>query len=220
MQPQTNNPFPISDTTGEKSPPPVPNPVSSIPKPVTTPNTIPAPTPSGSGAIFVLPSQTVTQSITPSGPLAGLERTLISVFSFPAIQMPEFIKDMFARYLPWMTLMSIFMLAPLLFIGVAMGGFLGMLTSFYSLNTNVFYWLTLMLLIAQVVLLGLSIRPLLGERRKGWSLLFVSTFISIAMMLTNIFAQFINPFIVLAVTLVLSSSTLYVLFQTRDYFTK
>jgi hypothetical protein len=76
------------------------------------------------------------------------------------------------------------------------------------------------LLLAQVVILALSIRPLLGEKRKGWSLLFASVFVSIAMALTNLFAQFINPFIVVAVTLVLASTTLYVLFQTRGFFTK
>lgn len=217
MQPQTNNPFPLSDTS-DKDTPPTPNPVTPVPKSTEPVPTVPAP--SAPNSVFVLPSEAAAQSITLSGPLASIEKLLIKLFSHPALQLPEFIKDMFARYLPWMTLMSIFMLVPILFIGIAMGGFLGILTSFYSLNTNVFYWLTLILLLAQIVLLSVSIRPLLAERRKGWVLLFTSVFVSVGFTLTNIFAQFINPLLVIVVTLILGSSTLYVLFQTRGYFTK
>lgn len=219
MQPQTNNPFPLSDKSEKGSSPAMPNPAAPLLDQMGAPTASSAP-PNPSGPLFVLPSQAAAQSINPSGPLAGIEKILVSVFSYPAIQLPEFLKDTFARYLPWMTLMSIFILAPILFIGVAMGGFLGFLTSFYSLNTNVFYWLTLVLLTAQIILLIASIRPLLREQRLGWVLSFSSVFVSIGFTLTNLFAQFINPLIVLAVTILLVSSTLYVLFQTRGYFTK
>ena len=216
MQPQTNNPFPLSDKEPTSS---TPQHVDPVPSAVITPTISPAPAPT-SNSLFVLPSQATTQSIDPSGPLAAIENLLLRTFSYPSIQLPDFLKDMFARYLPWMTLMSVFILAPILFIGIAMGGFLGIITSFYSLNTNPFYWLTLVLITGQVILLLVSIRPLLREQRFGWVMLFASVFVSVASAITNLFAQFINPVIVLAVTALLGISTLYILFQTRNYFTK
>ena len=115
MQPQTNNPFPLSDTS-DKDTPPTPNPVTPMPKTAEPVPTVAAP--SVPNSVFVLPSEAAAQSITLSGPLASIEKLLIKLFSHPALQLPEFIKDMFARYLPWMTLMSIFMLVPILFIGI------------------------------------------------------------------------------------------------------
>jgi hypothetical protein len=217
MQPQTNNPFPLSDKPDNKPSSAEPAP---MPKPATDPEATPKEPPSASGSIFVLPSQAAAQSISMTGPLAGVEKALIKVFSHPAIQLPEFLKDMFARYLPWITLMGIFILAPIFIIGIAMGGFLGIITSFYSLNTNIFFWLTLTLLLIKIVLMSISVPHLLQERRKGWVLLFVSVFVSILYSITNIFAQFLNPLVVIGVTLFIVVSAFYVLFQTRGYFTK
>ena len=121
MQPQSNNPFPLSDKESATS---TTDHVESSPSPIVTAAGSPAAAPASS-SLFVLPSQATGQSITPSGPLAGIENALTKLFSSSSIQLPDFLKDTFARYLPWMTLMSVFILAPILFIGIAMGGFLG-----------------------------------------------------------------------------------------------
>lgn len=224
MQPQKNNPFPFSEKPDKAEHPTKLTPVAPQPSPVATPQAqataTPTPSPAASGSVFILPSHEATQALTPSGPLAGIEKVLIGVFSNPAIQLPDFVRDLIFRFIPWITLMGIFILAPIFLIGIAMGGFLGIITSFYSLNTNVFFWLTLVLLLLKIVLMSLSVSLLLHERRKGWVLLFTSVFVSFVYSITNIFADFLNPIVVIAATVVIAITAFYMLFQIRGYFTK
>jgi hypothetical protein len=127
---------------------------------------------------------------------------------------------MISRFLPWLTLMLCFILAPLVLIGIAMGGFLGFITSFYELNTNMFYWLTIILLLAQLILMGMAIPKLLHERRSGWNLLFVAALLGGITVTANIFAQFVHPILGTLVGLATFSVILYTLFQVRSYYSE
>ena len=109
---------------------------------------------------------------------------------------------------------------PVLLIGLAMGGFLGFLTSFYTLNTNIFYWVTLLCLTAQLILMGLAVAPLLHEQRKVWSLVFTAARLSIVTVITNLCAQFISPLWGTLASVVALIAIFYVLFQLRSYYSR
>lgn len=210
MQALPNNPFPMTDKPEKVDPvapppTPMPSPVPSQPNPAQ--------------ALFVQPAAQPQTSITPKGPLAKIEKSLVRLFSYPHIQLPDYLKDMIARFLPWLTLMVCFILAPLVLIGIAMGGFLGFITSFYELNTNVFYWVTITLLTAQLILMLIAIPKLLAEKRQGWQLLFTASLLSIIAVIANVFAQFVSPVMALLTGLMVFSLVLYILFQTRSYYT-
>ncbi|MEO5691237.1 MAG: hypothetical protein ABIQ64_03560 [Candidatus Saccharimonadales bacterium] len=214
MQPQPLNPFPVSDDKSASPPAPVvPMPQvksqeSSSLKPV-------AP------SVFVQPVSPYTHqsSIKPKGPTAKIETLLVSLLSKPVIQLPDYMKDMAARMLPWLTIMMSVIVAPLVVVGLAMGGFLGFLTSFYDINTNPFYWITVVLLITQLILMITAVPRLLRESRRGWYLLFLASLFGIVTLITNIFAQFVAPITALLIGLVVFTLILYVLFQTRSYYT-
>ena len=116
--------------------------------------------------------------------------------------------------------MICFILAPLLLIGIAMGGFLGFITSFYEINTNLFYWLTIVLLIAQLALMGMAIPKLLREKRAGWKFLFIAAILGGVTVLANIFAQFVQPVLGTFVGFATFGVILYILFQARSYYTE
>ncbi len=215
MQPQPLNPFPVSD---DKPTPP--------PAQITPPQPIPSggassPRPAGQ-SVFVQPaSPDIHQSsLKSTGPTAKIETVLASLLSKPAIQLPDYMKDMVARMLPWLTIMMCIILAPLVVVGLAMGGFLGFLTSFYDINTNPFYWVTIALLIAQLALMIIAVPKLLRESRRGWYLLFLASMLGILTVVMNVFAQFVSPITALLTGFVVFALVLYVLFQTRSYYSQ
>lgn len=223
MQSSPINPFPLSDSTSDTPTKPLtpvaPMPV--VPAAATTNPTTPPATPSApmQSPIFVQPTAAEPSSASAlKGPLGKIEQSLLKVFSHPSIQMPDFVRDMISRFLPWLTLMLCFILAPLLLIGLGMGGFLGFITSFYELNTNAFYWLTIVLLIGQLVLMGMSIPKLLHEKRTGWNLLFIAALLGGLTVATNIFAQFVQPLLGTLVGFATLGFILYILFQVRSYY--
>lgn len=209
MQALQNNPFPMSDKPEEIKPAP-----ASVPMPAPI-----ASQPNPAKAVFVQPAAQPQTTITPKGPLGTIEKNLASLFSRPELQLPDFTRDMIARFLPWLTLMVCFILAPLVLIGIAMGGFLGVITSFYELNTNVFYWLTIIFLIAQLTLMMIAIPKLRSEKRRGWQLIFIASLLSILAVLANIFAQFVQPVIGLMVGATMYVLVTYIIFQVREYYT-
>ena len=220
MQSSPLNPFPMSDDDSVEKPAPV---VAPVPMPAPVPEAKPAPTPTAPKQnVFVQPAtpQETSASMQPHGPLAVFESQGIKLFSNPAIQLPDYVKDMIARLLPWLTVMMCVILAPLVLAGLALGGFLGFITSFYDINMNPFYWLTVVLLIAQLALMITAVSKLLQESRRGWSLLFTAAVLGILTLLTNIFAQFVSPLVALLSGFVVFSIVLYVLFQTRAYYSK
>ncbi len=213
MQPQPLNPFPVSDD--KPSPPAVP-----VTPPLSIRSQEPAPSNPVAQSVFVQPSSDVRQSsVKSTGPTAKIETILASLFAKPAIQLPDYMKDMVARMLPWLTIMMCVILAPLVVVGLAMGGFLGFLTSFYDINTNPFYWVTIVLLISQLALMATAVPKLLRESKRGWYLLFLASLLGIMTVITNIFAQFVSPITALLIGLAVFTLVLYVLFQSRSYYT-
>lgn len=216
MQSSPINPFPMSDSTSDASQKSHEHLTPVAPQPVTP---TPVAVPTATSPIFVQPTAEPTSTISLKGPLGRIEKLLLTLFSYPAIQMPELAKEMISKFLPWLTLMTCFILAPLLVIGVAMGGFLGMITSFYELNTNAFYWITIVLLSVQLVLMGIAIPKLLHEKRAGWTLIFIASLLGVLTVITNVFAQFVQPLLGTLVGLGTLALILYILFQARAYYT-
>ncbi len=228
MQSQPLNPFPMSDKDKEdqaKLTPVAPMPAATPalptqPAPETPAPAHTAPTPAATPSpLFVQPAANDhTDAARLPGPVAAIEKLLSPVFSHPAIQMPELARDIVARALPWLTLIGCLMLAPLVLIGVGMGGFLGFITSFYVINSNAFYWVTVVLLLAELILMGFSIPKLLNEKRSGWNLLFITTLVGAVCVLSNLFAQFVQPVFGILAGLIAFALVMYLLFQTRSYY--
>lgn len=172
----------------------------------------------------VPPSHTPKPSPTPvpptSGPLTSLEALLYNWFVYRApYQLPVGITGPLVQYGPWITLVLGIIALPVLLGALT---FLSLFTAaaVYGYHPGVLYWLGILILLVQIIVMFVSIPMLLRRQRKGWLLLFYAEFINIAYGLVSAFAYAAFGLGTLIGTLIGAVVILYVLFQIRSYYTK
>jgi hypothetical protein len=84
-------------------------------------------------------------------------------------------------------------------------------------NLNVFYWLSLIVLVVNGLILLAAYSGLKSRAKKGWNLLFLSTLINVVYGVVSIFNNY-GGVGSLIMQLVVSAIVLYFLFQTRDQY--
>lgn len=171
------------------------------------------------------PSATPTPPV--SGPFASLEAVFYEWFVHKApFQLPVGLTDFIVRAGPWITLALAIILLPVIF------GLLGLLFWAGSvLTTSAVYsgqsavnmtaaWISLIILIAQVVVMFVSIPMLLKRQRKGWLLLFYVALINLAYGILSALANGVFGLGSLIWALISAAIGLYIIFQIRRYYTK
>ena len=161
-----------------------------------------------------------------SGPLAALEAKLYEWLVYKApFQLPVGLTDFIVRAGPWITLALAIILLFIMF------GLLGLLfwagsivtvSAVYSGQAAVNMtaaWISLIILIAQVVVMFVSIPMLLKRQRKGWLLLFYVTLINLAYGIVSSLAHGAFGLGSLVWALISAAIGLYVLFQIRHHYT-
>lgn len=183
---------------------------------------------SGANQSFPTPSSTPKPStpIKPdgleppaTGPLAPVERKIYRLFTRPAVSMSIDIRDIVASYLPWLVIISAFVIFPLIATAVINSNTIGLLSVGKPI-TNPAYWIELVILVAQFVLLIRSVLPLIHHRRIGWKRAFFATIFGCATPFAAAFANFTDPLVTLPVVIVVTIIALYLMSQVRSYFTE
>lgn len=185
-----------------------------MPDPVApqTPASAPAPKPSA------------TPTPPASGPLAALETTFYDWFVYKApFQLPVGLTDFIVKFGPWITLVLGILMLPALLAVFTIGSVVGTVATAYGAvgyQPSIFYWLAMIVLLAQVVIMFVSIPMLLKQKRNGWLLLFYADLVSIVYGVVNSFAYGYFAIGGLIWTAISAAIALYILFQIRRYYTK
>lgn len=143
-----------------------------------------------------------------SGPLASLEEWLFDWLVRKApFQLPPKSIDAIVKYSPWITLILAILFFPPTLVLVGLGSVIGAAVPLFGVYVGPFYWLAMLLLVAQEIVMFVSVPMLLKHRRNGWLLLFYA---ELANGLSNIVGgHAINGLISLVIFL-------YILFQIRQ----
>lgn len=177
----------------------------------TAPNSAPSSMPSTSQS---------ADDLTPpaTGRLATIERRLNTVFAERLPQTSLTTRDMIAEYLPWITIIFCMVMFPIILTALVNGGLIGIVTSINTINTNIAFWLSLLLFTVQFGLMCFAIWHLLTRHRRGWKLLFAASLVGALYVIPSAFAGFYNPLIIVPVLIALLVVSWYVLYQVRAYY--
>lgn len=157
-----------------------------------------------------------------SGPLAALEATGYEWLVYKApFHLPVGLTDFIVQFGPWITLVIGILLLPAFFAVFTIGSIVGTVGVAYGslgYQPGLMYWLGLIVLLAQVVIMFASIPLLLKRKRNGWLLLFYADLISVVYGIVNSFAYGYFALGSLIWTLISAVIALYILFQIRRYY--
>ncbi len=154
-----------------------------------------------------------------SGPLAQFEAWLYDmlVAKMP-FQLPQGLKDWIVQYGPWITLVVGLLFLPLIFGAFAIFSYIGsMYGAYVPQAVGVTYYIAIVMLVIQVVVMFVSIPMLLKRQRNGWLLLFYADLLSLAYSLFNSFTYGLNIGALLG-GLLGAAAAFYFLFQIRSYY--
>ncbi len=164
-----------------------------------------------------------------SGPLAKLETWLYSITVTKApYQLPKNAKDFIVKYGPWITLVLGILLAltvvPGLIAALALTSYTATYGGLYGATlaggvVGPIFYLSLIFLVIQLIIMFVSIPMLLKRRRIGWQLVFYSSVISLVYTVFNSFSYGILNFGSLVVGLIGALIGWYFIFQIRSYYT-
>lgn len=181
--------------------------------PTHTPSTQPAPK----------PSQTPVPPV--SGPLAALEATFYEWFVAKApFQFPPHVSDAIVKIAPWITLVLALIMVPFIIMAISGALIVASVVTAYGVTNaarpTFMLWLALLVLIAQVVVMFVSVPKLLKYQRNGWLLVFYADLINIVYGLFNSLAYGYFAIMSIIWALISAAIGLYVLFQIRHHYTK
>ncbi len=175
------------------------------------------------------PKLTPKPSATPnppvSGPFAALETKLYEWFVYKApVQFPAGLTGFIVKYGPWITLVLAIILLPFIFTAIGGALFVTSLVATYgngvTAQPTFMLWVSLIVLIAQVVIMFVAIPKLLKRQRSGWLLLFYADLISFAAGIIGSFSYGYFAIGSIIWALISTAIAFYILFQIRHAYVK
>lgn len=169
------------------------------------------------------PSATPTPPV--SGPLAALEATFYEWFVYKAPwQFPAGLSDFIVKAAPWISLVIAIILVPFVLTAISGALFVTSLVAAYgngiTAQPTFMLWISLAVLIAQIVIMFVSVPKLLKRQRSGWLLVFYADLISLVY---GIFSSFAYGYFAIGSiiwALISAALGLYILFQVRRFYVK
>lgn len=150
--------------------------------------------------------------------LGSLEKTLDELLVKKApFQLPANAKEWIVQFSPWITLILLILLLPAVLVVLGLGVALGGLASAHGLPVGPLYWVAMLVLLAQIVVMAISIPALMKRKRSGWELVFYSELASAVYAVVNWLS---HPFDIVGLigALIGVLIGLYVLFQIRPLY--
>lgn len=116
--------------------------------------------------------------------LAKLDKTLEEYLVTKAPALPDNAKGGLVKILPWLALIFGLLAVPGI---LAVFGIGAIATPFLMLagQRTLFFWLSWIIMVIQVVLELMAVRPLFAHSRKGWELMFYSGLLGVLYTLTS-----------------------------------
>lgn len=150
--------------------------------------------------------------------LNKLEKLLENYFITKAPwQIPAGGKDVIVKLIPWLNLVLLILLLPALLVIFSLGTAIGVLTPTVGVTIGPLYYLALLVLLVQAVMMAIALPGLFKGLRSGWQLIYYATLISIAYAVVDWIARpaTVGGFLW---SLITSGISLYILFQVRDHY--
>lgn len=178
------------------------------------------------------PVQEAKPSVTPeppvSGPLGGFEAWLYDMLVVKApYQLPKAAKGWIVKFGPWITLvigiLLVFTVVPALFAAMAVTSYTtSVLGTAYgamvATSVGPMFYLALIVLAVQLVIMFISVPMLLKRQRKGWVLVFYSSIVSLVYSVFNTFSYGTFGIGSLLGGLIGAAISMYFIFQIRSYY--
>lgn len=161
-----------------------------------------------------------------SGPLAQFEAWLYDKLVIKApYQIPTKAKDWIVQYGPWITLvlgiLLLLAVIPTLMLALSLSGAAMMYSTYYApgvVGLGAAFFIALVVLAVQLVIMFVSIPMLMKRQRKGWQLVFYANVVSLAYTVINSFSYGGLALGTLLMGLISATLGFYVLFQIRSYY--
>jgi len=154
-----------------------------------------------------------------SGPLASLEAWLYDMlYAKVSFKLPKAAKDVIVQFGPWITLVVALLSLPIIFGVFAVSTVVSYYGALAGVTYGPMYYVSIMVLAVQVVLMFVSVSPLLKRQRKGWQLVFYASTISVVYSLVSSFSYGYFAIAGLLWGLIGAAISYYVIFQIRSYY--
>lgn len=155
-----------------------------------------------------------------SGPLAGFEKWLYeTVYEKVPYKLPANVREWIVKYGPWITLVLGLLFLPVLFTVFAVSTYVATVyTAYVAPTVGPMYYIGILVLAVQVVVMFVSIPALLKRKRLGWQLLFYSNTLSLVYSIFNTFSYGYFNFGTLIGGIIGAAISFYVIFQIRSYY--
>lgn len=155
-----------------------------------------------------------------SGPLASFEAWLYGiVYEKVPFKFPVNVREWIVKYGPWITLVLGLVLLPGLLAVFTISSYVATVyTAYVAASVGPMYYVAMLMLAVQIVVMFASISPLLKRKRIGWQLLFYSSTLSLVYSIFNTFSYGYFSFGTLIGGLIGAAIGYYVIFQIRSYY--
>jgi len=158
-----------------------------------------------------------------SGPLASFEAWLYQmVYEKVSFKIPVSAREWIVKYGPWITLVIGLLFLPLLLTAFTVSTALTTTAAVYgayaAATVGPMFYVAMLMLVIQLVVMFASISPLLKRKRLGWQLLFYSSTLSLVYSVFNTFSYGYFNVGTLLGGLIGAAVSYYVIFQIRSYY--
>lgn len=128
-------------------------------------------------------------------------------------QLPVKSKEVIVKVAPWVTLIILVISLPALFAIFGLGSMVAGLAAYSGFVFGARYYLGLIVLLVQLVLMAMSISGLMKREMKGWKLVYYGDLISAVYALFSAYS--LGSFIW---SIICTAIGLYILFQVKSYY--
>jgi hypothetical protein len=128
-------------------------------------------------------------------------------------KLPENAKEVIVKIAPWVTIIVLVMALPAILAIFGLGSYFAGMAAIAGVGLGPWYYLGLIVLVAQVVLMAISVPGLLNKTKKGWQFIYYSNLVSAV---HSVFFSYNLGGIIWA--LLGSAIGFYLIFQIKSYY--
>lgn len=151
--------------------------------------------------------------------LGGLEATLENYLVKKApFQIPAAGREFIVKATPWLDLILLILLLPAILAVFTLGSAVGVFAPAVGVNVGALYYVALVVLLAQAVVMAVALPGLFKRKKSAWKLLYWAALVSFVY---GVVSWLSTPaaFLGLVWNVITTVISLYILFQVRDHYT-
>lgn len=117
--------------------------------------------------------------------LVKLDKVLEEYLVKKAPKLPENGKEALVKFAPWLAVIGVVMGVPAIIAVLGLGAFMTPFAVLAGARTG-FFWIGWVILLVQLVLEAMAIKPLFARKMMGWNLMFYSQLLAVVTSLQNV----------------------------------